>query len=1287
MFNDLFYALADTGSPVTIVSYDLIPKDLLSTISPVQTNLIGANGSSLDVVGKLPIDFYFPTHFKSKFNCSAIIAKNVCENILLGSDFLSDNNCVLDFSNLTMTVNNFSIPLLKIDSNTSRNKTFKVNITKTIVIPPHTKVDNVQCSLKCKRKKISSYHTFSGIVTPAENLLSKKFGISSPSFLTNFNKGKGYIQISNTNDFPITLYRNQTFGILEKLQQHTVNHLQESLLQYQNSIHVNSVHDDDIKPSNQDTSTPDSLNNVKLNNLFDKLKIQEMTHLSSEQKFELKDLITKYQHIFYDEDKGLPAANLPEHEIVLDTDKPLRTPYRQIPLALKPHAVKLIQDMMDKDIIEPARSSPYHSPAFVIKRNNKFRVIVDYRLVNSHVIRNYQPLPSIDNITSMWSGCKYWSSIDLHSAYFQINLSKKSRPITAASIPGVSYFQFKRVPLGISSAVGYFQGLIESTLLGVNCVNYMDDIATGAVSFSSMMQNIESIFQRLSEVGLLLKPEKTKLFQKQMTYLGYMLNESGVQVDPSKTDAVTKMCVPKNKKQVRSFVGFCSFYRKFIKGYSDIVKPLTNLFQKDVKFVWGESQQIAFDTIRQKLVEAPILQYPNLDKKFYLTCDASSTGIACVLQQESDHDHKTLLPIAFASNVLTATQQKWSTFQRELYAMKFYCSKFKHFLLGKKFTIRTDNMAVVHWSTFKEFDNPKLWRWFVSLSQFDFDVVHIPSSKNESDGPSRIGRSNDPLTNEPSDSNYEQQVNFVKNNPITKSQVSLIDIDKLKAAQDADYTLNEVILWVKAGKKPELDRKVQKFSPDKKVYYNSFNRLKLKDGILFRSWERLDNEMPDDLICIPKSMTEDIIKICHDLPSGGHLGKPKTLAKLQSRFYWPKMSLQVSLYIDACTTCLKKSQRIKPKSPLQPFNGTSPNDIMQFDLLENMPSNPQSFRSILVMVDRFTGWVEAVPLRDTKAPTIAKAILNHWVASHGVPIQTHSDRGPQFTSEVMNIVFQLIGVHQTFTCAYRPMSDGAAEAMVKVVKNLLKGFCMENPTKWPDLLQQCLFAYRTSKNGSTGYSPFFLHRGHACRIPMDILLKTFNVKRFSNRAEYAYDLYKTLSQTYDFVEQHLNKNREFMKTSYDKRSRVTPYKVGDFVYVWRPRPPHNKNKFFNHYFGPFKIVKLITDYTYKIDVGSKSRMHDIVPHDLLRLASSPRDSENKDRIEYDPIDLDLEHRLEIIPEENEPEGSTTRNGDLTDDRPVIMMDFQQNVQLQPPIARHNMQLRDRNNLQRPDRFQ
>lgn len=1200
-----------------------------------------------------------------------------------------------------MTIADIRVPLLKPYSNSKSPKAFKVNLSKTVRIPANTVVNNVLCDIRSKSTRKRCFHTTTGILTPATTLLERKFQISSPSLLLNVCNGKTYIQIANTNSHDIILYRNQTFGVLDNLTQTSVNVL--------NNYAQNDIPSTE-KNSNVPQVQPNQLN--KLEDLFLKLKIDEMTHLSNDEISQVKQLISKYKDLFYDDEMGLPAANLPEHEIVLDTDKPIRTPYRQIPLALRPKAEELIKDLIDKDIIEPS-NSPYHSPAFIIKRGEKYRLVTDYRNVNKHVIRNYQPLPSIETITSLWADCQYWSVLDLHSAYFQLKLAEKSRPITACSIPSVAFFQFKRVPLGISSAVGYFQSQIERTLLGlknINCVNYLDDIASGAKFFDQMLTNIEVIFDRLQKVGLRLKAEKTKLFQTSMNYLGFKMSNKGLEVDPSKTDAVSKMMVPTSKKAVRSFVGFCSFYRKFVKSYSEIMKPLTDLFKKDVKFKWGPREQAAFDTIREKLVNPPILKFPNLDKRFYLTCDASSTGIACVLQQKSDDG--TLHPISYASNVLSPTQSKWSAFQREFYSLVTYCKKFKHFLMGNKFTVRTDNQALVHWSNFKDFDNPKLWRWFITLSQFEFDTEYVPSSKNESDGPSRLPRSNDPkldnlsqtsvninkvhVTTKSTNTNSTKSTNTKSTNTditvqapkhcsFNKPLVTSTDLQKISLAQHTDTTLKTVISWVKAGQKPTLSRDTQKLTPQVKVYYNSFNRLKIKDNILYRTWERLDRETPDDLICIPQSLTATIIKLCHDIPSGGHLGKPKTLSKIQSRFYWPKMELEISLYIDACDICIKKSQKQKPVSPLQPFNGTHPNDIVQFDLMENLPQNPKGFRSILVIVDRFTCWVEAVPLRDTKATTIARALLDNWIVRNGIPVQCHSDRGPQFTAEVMHIVFTLLQVHQTFTVAYRPMSDGAAEAAVKIVKNLLKGFCLENPQKWPDLLQQCLFAYRTSKHASTGYSPFFLHRGHSARLPMDVLLNTFNYKQFKNHHEFAYDLFKTLRDTYNHVEQNLCQRRDFSKKQYDKRSKIIPYQAGQYVYVWRPRPPHNKNKFFNHYFGPYKIIKKVTDYTYKLDLGSKSRMHDIVPHDLLRLANQ----ENlPDKLrDYQPLQLDLEHKLQTIPEDEEDtnQDETTANAN---ERPLIMIPAQQGQgPLVAPAGRLGpYNLRDRAHIRPPDRY-
>ena len=1257
MFDRYFYALADSGSPVSLIDETALPPNLLNNLEKTDTKLEGANGSTINIIGTIKTNITIP-QITTPFQCHLYVVKNLCETLLIGTDFMTEFSCAIDFSDLSFKIKENKIPLLK-TSNSKLTSTLNVTTSRTITIPPQTIAHNVRCNVVSKKTKQKPRITNTGLFEPCDTLLHRKFNIQSPGCqLVNFQHGTGNIQLTNDTDHEITIYRNQIVGKLTHLNENIVNS-------------INTVHLDTVNPlSDQNRSNDHDEHRVeKFDRVIQKLELDSLSHLSVDQIDQIKNLIKNYTHIFYEEEDGeLPAANLPEHEIKLDTQSPIRVPFRQIPMALKGEAEKLVKKMRDLDIIEPATNSPYHSPAFVIKRGSKYKIVVDYRAINKHVIRNFQPLPTIDTITSVWHNCNYWSTLDLHHAYYQLSLKKSSRPISATSIPGVAYWQFKRVPLGISSAVGYFQSQIESTLLGIKnlkCVAYMDDIATGSDTFDSMLSNLQQIFDRLSNVGLMLKPEKTKLMRQELVYLGYKLSQKGLEISTDKTEAITKMTVPRNKKEVKSFVGFCSFFRKFIKSFSSIVKPLTELSKKDVRFKWGSEQQNAYDTIRQKLIEAPILKFPDLTKQFYLTCDASSIGIGSVLQQEHDNF---LHPIYYASNALTKTQQKWSSFQREFYALKFYCQKFRHFLLNKKFTVRTDNQALVNWQTFKDFENPKLWRWFTTLSQFEFDIQYIPSLKNESDGPSRLPRTNDPNFKP----DIPKQVNMTS---LTEPTVGTLNVQELEKAQQDDETIKLVTSWVKSGQKPNFDNKIQKLDPITKTYYNSFNRLKLHNNILYRTWEKENKECPNDPICVPTSMTAKIIDLCHNIPTGGHLGKPKTLSKIRSRFYWPKMELEVSLYIDSCQICIKKSNKQKPKSPLQPFNGTHPNDIIQFDLLENLPDNPQKFKSILVIVDRFTCWVEAVPLKDTKAHTVARVLLDTWIARHGIPVQAHSDRGPQFTSEVMSIVCNLMGIHKTFTCAYRPMSDGAAEAAVKIVKNLLRGYCTENPEKWPDLLQQVLFAYRTSVHSHTKYSPFFLHRGHSARIPMDILFQTYSHKNYKHHGEYAFDLYKTLKETYTYVQNTLKCNRDFMKKNYDKRSKVVPFKPGQYVYLWRPRPPDNKNKFFNHFFGPYKILTQITDYTYKIDTGNKSRIHPVVPHDLLRPATN-YDPEKSPQIEYGEQNLELDHTLEIVPNQETPQDFDQ----TTNTRPVIFQD------LPPPDNGHQMVLRNRANINRPLRY-
>ena len=397
----------------------------------------------------------------------------------------------------------------------------------------------------------------------------------------------------------------------------------------------------------------------------------------------------------------------------------------------------------------------------------------------------------------------------------------------------------------------------------------------------------------------------------------------------------------------------------------------------------------------------------------------------------------------------------------------------------------------------------------------------------------------------------------------------------------------------------------------------------------------------------------------------------------------------VSLYIDNCRTCILKAQKRKPKAPLTPFYGSHPNDIIQVDLLGSLPDNKYKYTMILVFIDKFTGWAEAVPLKQTTSEIIARSLLDVWISRNGLFKHVHSDRGPQFTGEILKIVFKLLGmIYQSHTCSYTPKSNGGSEALVKIVKNLLKSFCSDKPETWPEMLQQVMFAYRTSVSRITKYSPHFLHTGASARLPIDLIFGTFPQNKFESQGEYAYNLFKKLHKTYRYVDNHLKANREYVKQQYDNRCNIKPFKIGDWVYLWKPRKK-GQHTFQSNFYGPYEIIAKVTDYTYRIDVG-QSKIHNIVPHDLLRL--EPNGPE-VDRRDFDPIDelewdydyefpqpyvtLNDDPSLETLTDNNNPEN------EKLDTRPIVITDVRDNTQQD----REQIQRRTGRERRPPDRYQ
>ena len=505
------------------------------------------------------------------------------------------------------------------------------------------------------------------------------------------------------------------------------------------------------------------------------------------------------------------------------------------------------------------------------------------------------------------------------------------------------------------------------------------------------------------------------------------------------------------------------------------------------------------------------------------------------------------------------------------------------------------------------------------LQRFDFTISHSPSKQNPSDALSRLPKLTDKLIDTlPSNA----EVNAPSSEPKQVAQVSSTlqstgdgykpslhtptikySSDKMKTAQASDSTITTVKSWITAQNTPKT---AGGLSPDLKTYRSSINRLKIENDVLFRSWERNTCENPQWLVCVPENLQEEIINMCHSPPTSGHLGDVKTLQRIRTAFYFPKMELKTKLHVAACHVCIKRRRPHKNnKAPITPFAGMYPGELVFMDIMEALPVT-NGYQSILIIIDSFTKWSECIPLRSTKVEYIARALLNTWVSRQGVMEQLHSDRGANVDSaRILQALYKMLGIHKTANIAYRPQTDGAAERMVGTLKGMLWKYCQSNPHNWVNCLDQVLFAYRTSVHSTTGFSPFFMDKGRLPRLPMHILMgvspQTLMGEYYS---ETAHALYSKLRQAYATAREHLKSKQISAKKNHDVDISVQNFIAGEWAYIWKPAPKDcNYRKFYDHWRGPFKVIERVTSHSYKIKLAENK--YDIVHMELMKTAPPP----------------------------------------------------------------------------------
>ena len=1196
-------AVVDTGAEVSIISERLfhsLPN------RPPTIEFVTMRNASQDSSFKARRIGPLNIKIKDLTLTASLYVGPICDNMLIGFRLLKTLNAILDLGKNSLQIDNMTVQLeTPLGGIREEPNVHRVTLSQPIRIP-----------------------ALSEIVTS----LPERFPSNSP-FMIFEPDPKAILPMART------VFRSETGPILSLINcepraivlpvgtsMGTVTHAVKNDLE----VNVRRVHEEpDMNPPKEAGETSSSLS--PLQSLWS--DVDEV--VSEETREKTKQLVLDFSDIFAKSKYDLGSFSTLTHSIDTGGAPPVKLGLRRTPVHFLDEERKIIREMLSAGIIEPSTSSWAAAPVLVKKKTGEIRFALDYRKLNELTKKDVFPISNLGDCLDALEGNNFFSKLDANSAYWQVPLEEESKPKTAFRTRSGLY-QFRVLAFGLCNAPATYSRVMELVLSGLQwdvVLSFLDDLCVLGKTEEEHLENLRKVFERFKEYGLKFKPQKCSLFQTSVEFLGRYISQNGVTLTDHSLSTIRDWPVPKNLVQVQSFLGLANYHREFIPNLAELAEPLYAITKKD-SFMWHDSHQQAFERLKEALLSPAVLVVPNKTDPFILAVDASHTCIGAELLQVQEGKERV---VAYGSFALVGPQLNYCVTRKELLSLLRFCHHFRHYLLGRTFTVRTDHYSLIWLQNFKH-PQGQLLRWMEQLAEYNMVIQHRAGKEHQNaDALSRRPHPNlcpseisagIPCRNcsyckkstawEQFDATIDDvcpladtlHINRLEGSRETAGLDVIIDVRTLSdCSANGDYPWSPAFLAEEQNKDPKLKKLISFLQTtqvppedelslagnEEKFYMAQRNSFFLEKGVLW-----FDNPNGEPLLVIPIQLKEHVLFTNHDLPTAGHQGLERTRDRIKARYFWFRMSKDIKNYVRVCDSCNKnKHSNRRNKYPRVIFHAGIPLEKVHLDFLGPLPKTERGNEHLLVMVDQFTKWTEAFPLPNQEAETAAMAAVHSFFARFGFPLNICTDQGTNFQSRLFAEMCNLLHIHKLRTTPYRPSANGQVERANRTLMACLRNFVADDQKDWDLYIPLLTAAIRSCKNRSTGLTPNMMMLGRETYCPGDLVFPLRGETPTSPEA-YVQKLSETLQAAHESARTTLKVQLKKEKRSYDLKQNIESFKKGDAVYLLDKKPPKKgkSKKLQPVWTGPFVVMACPTPYTIVIKVKAKNTL--VVSHDLLK---------------------------------------------------------------------------------------